>query len=68
MPIEIGEIRAYTLMELTRSLGVTTMTLRKYIKDGKLRARKMAGKWVVTEAALREYLGGEYKQVKEKNN
>ena len=62
MPIEIGEIRAYTLMELTRHLGVTTMTLRKYIKDGKLRARKMAGKWVVTEDALKEYLGGEYKQ------
>ena len=68
MPIEIGEIRAYTLMELTRHLGVTTMTLRKYIKDGRLKATKMAGKWVVTEDSLREYLGGEYKEAKEKNN
>ena len=66
MPIEIGEIRAYTLMELTRHLGVTTLTLS--IKDGKLRARKMAGRWVVTEDSLREYLGGEYKKSTNETN
>ena len=54
MPIQLGELKLYSLKELSKSLGITTFTLRTYIRQGKLRARKMGTKWLVTEDALRE--------------
>ena len=55
MPILLGELKLYALKELSKSLGITTFTLRTYIRQGKLRARKMGTKWLVTEDALKEY-------------
>ena len=55
MPIQLGELKLYSLKELSKSLGITTFTLRTYIRQGKLRSRKMGTKWLVTEDALREY-------------
>ncbi|MDO8140960.1 MAG: helix-turn-helix domain-containing protein [Candidatus Brocadiales bacterium] len=55
MPIQLGELKLYLLKELSKSLGITTFTLRTYIRQGRLRARKMGTKWLVTEEALREY-------------
>ena len=57
MPIQLGEIKLYSLKELSKTLGITTFTLRTYIRQGKLRARKMGTKWLITEDALREYFG-----------
>lgn len=57
MPIQLGEIKLYSLKELSKTLGITTFTLRTYIREGKLRARKMGTKWLITEDALREYFG-----------
>ena len=55
MPIQLGGLKLYSLKELSKSLGIATFTLRTYIRQGKLRARKMWTKWLVTEDALREY-------------
>jgi len=55
MPIQLGELKLYSLKELSKSLGITTFTLRTYIQQGKRRARKIGTKWLVTEDALREY-------------
>ena len=55
MPIQLGEIKLYSLKELSKTLGITTFTLRTYIRQGKLRARKMGTKWLITEDALKEY-------------
>ena len=55
MPILLGELKLYALKELSKSLGITTFTLRTYIRQGKLRARKMGTKWLITEDALKEY-------------
>ena len=55
MPIQLGELKLYSLKELSKTLGITTFTLRTYIRQGKLRARKMGTKWLITEDALREY-------------
>ena len=57
MPIQLGEIKRYSLEELSKTLGITTFTLRTYIREGKLRARKMGTKWLITEDALKEYFG-----------
>jgi predicted site-specific integrase-resolvase len=55
MPIQLGDIKLYNLKELTDKLDVTIVTLRNYINEGKLKGRKMGGKWFVTEDSLKEY-------------
>ena len=58
MPKELAGIRYYTLQELSEELDVTLHTLRAYIRQGKLKGRKVAGRWIVTEENLREFLEG----------
>lgn len=55
MPIQLGELRLFTLEELSEKLGITTVTLRAYIKEGRLKGRKAGVRWYVSEEALREY-------------
>jgi len=55
MPIELGDLKLYTVKELSEKLGVTIPTIREYLKHGKLRGRKMAGKYFVSEDAIKEY-------------
>jgi excisionase family DNA binding protein len=56
MPKVIGDITLYTLMELAKMLDVTDVTLRRYIKDGKLHATKIGGSYHISEQALKEFL------------
>lgn len=53
----IADLQLYTLTELEPILGVTHRTLLRYMKDGRLRAKKIGAKWRVTRAALEEFLG-----------
>ena len=56
MPIEIGNVRLFTLQEISEKIdNITTVTLRSYIKDGRLKGRKFGQKWYVSEQALQEY-------------
>jgi len=55
MPKKIGEIRLYSVEELSELLDVQETTIRKYLRDGKLRGRKMARRWYVSEESLAEY-------------
>jgi hypothetical protein len=57
MPIKIAGITLYELKEISEKLKgkVTSRTLRNYIKQRKLRAKKVAGRWYVSDVALREY-------------
>ncbi len=54
MPTKIGGIKIFTLKEINKQLGVTTITLRQYIKHGKLRGQK----WYVSEESLRDFFEG----------
>jgi len=56
MPKVIGDITLYTLMELAKMLDVTDVTLRRYIRDGKLHATKIGGSYHISEQALKEFL------------
>ena len=51
-------IKLYTLQELEGLLEVTTRTLLTYIKEGKLKAVKIGGKWKVSEANLQDFVNG----------
>ena len=51
--------KLYTLSELQPILGVSNRTLHTYIKDGRLKAVKIGGKWKVTEENLKKFVNGE---------
>ena len=55
MPKEIGNLTLYSVDDLHEMLGVSKLTLRTYLRDGKLRGRKLGVSWYVTEEAIREY-------------
>lgn len=51
------EIRLYTLEETTEILHVAYRTLLNYVKDGRLKAKKIGGRWMVTDETLRAFMG-----------
>jgi excisionase family DNA binding protein len=55
MPKQVGNLTLYSVDDLHKQLGLSKMTIRAYLRDGKIRARKLGVKWYVTEEALREY-------------
>lgn len=55
MPKRIGELTLYTVEELSELLDIQEITIRKYLREGKLKGRKAAKRWYVTEEAVREY-------------
>ena len=52
----IGGITLYTVRELADSLDITDITIRRYIKDGKLKATMLGGKYHISEEALRDLI------------
>lgn len=55
---ESGRFKTYTLKELETILSVTNRTLQQYIKDGKIKAVKIGGKWRVTPENLEKFING----------
>lgn len=55
----LSELRLYTLTELEPILGVSHLTLLRWVKDGQLKATKIGRKWRVTEENLRAFVNGE---------
>jgi len=55
MPKVVGGLTLFDLKELSREIGITETTLRKYLREGKIRGKKIGTKWFVTEEALKEY-------------
>lgn len=51
-------MKIYTLEEIADFLNVTVRTLYTYIKNGRLKANKIGGKWIVTDNQLREFIEG----------
>lgn len=58
MPKQLGDIRLYTLLELSRKLETTAVTLRKYLKQGRLKGQKVGNRFYITEENLREFFNG----------
>lgn len=61
MPIVLGDVKLYSVSELSETLDINVQTVRKMLNTGKLKGRKMARKWYVTEESLRQYFDGEDK-------
>lgn len=52
-------LQHYSLTELEPVIGVSHRTLMRYVRDGKLKAVKIGGKWRVSETNLKAFLNGE---------
>lgn len=60
-----------TLSEIAPIIGVSYRTLLSYVYSGRLKARKIGGKWRVTETDFRAFLSdcesGETRKRRKKN-
>jgi excisionase family DNA binding protein len=72
MPKQVGKLTLYSVDDLHKQLGLSKMTIRAYLREGKIRARKLGVQWYVTEEALREYFNepqsGDVPKRKNSNN
>lgn len=50
------EERTYTTHELTEVMHVSEWTLRKYIRNGKLKATKIGRQYLIKEKDVRSFL------------
>ena len=55
MPIQIGQLRLYDLEELSEKLQINIRSLRRWIREGKIKAKKVGVKYYITEQSLNEY-------------
>src|SRR5690554_4536142 len=55
MPRKIGSLTLYSIDDLSELLGISKLTLRAYLREGRIRGRKLGVSWYVTEDAIREY-------------
>jgi excisionase family DNA binding protein len=55
MSIKLGDMALYDVEELSEMLGVGIPTIRKYLREGKLKGIKPAKRWYVSEEALKDY-------------
>jgi len=54
--VNILEKSYYNVSELVEILKVSSFTIREYLKAGKLRGRKIAKQWLVSEKELEDFL------------
>ena len=55
MPSKIRDILLYSVPELSQKLSVTTVTVRKYLKQGKLKGKKVMGRWSISGEEVTEF-------------
>ena len=53
----VEDIKVYSISEVALLLKVNRRTVWNYVKEGKLKAKKVGGKWLITEANLKEFVG-----------
>jgi predicted site-specific integrase-resolvase len=47
MPSKIKNVTLYSVPELSKRLDVTKVTIRSYLREGKLKGKKIMGKWFI---------------------
>ena len=64
---QIGDVKLFDVLELSKLLGVTGQSIRKYIQSGKLRASVIGRKHYITLDSFKEMLGeGDAQKLKKK--
>jgi excisionase family DNA binding protein len=55
MPLQVGDKTFYSVPEIAQKLNVTKVTIRNYLKQGKLQGQKTMGKWFISEEDLIDF-------------
>lgn len=55
MSIQVGDMKLYDVEELAEMLDVGLPTIRRYLRQGKLKGKKLAKRWYVSEESLKDY-------------
>jgi excisionase family DNA binding protein len=59
MPKTIAGIKVLVLEEASKELGVSSETVRQYVKRGKLKGVKIGTRWHVPWDSIRQFVSGE---------
>ena len=52
------DIELIKLVEISKKLGIHIVTLRRYIKNGKLKAQKLGNSYFVSKENFKEFING----------
>ena len=55
MPTTIRDKTLYSVPELSQKLNVTAVTIRNYLKQGKLKGQKVMGRWFILDDDIVEF-------------
>ncbi len=55
MSIQVGDMKLYDVEELAEMLDVGLPTIRRYLREGRLKGKKLAKRWYVSEESIKEY-------------
>ncbi|MBA7480868.1 hypothetical protein ES707_16331 [subsurface metagenome] len=61
MPIKFGDSKLYSIRDLEKILPITPLTIRAYIRRGKIKGRKIGVNWYVAKSDLEAFLEGDIK-------
>ena len=61
MPIKLGKKKLYSVKELQEILPITPLTIREYIRKGKIKGHKIGKNWFVSRKNLEAFLEGKDK-------
>ena len=59
MPIKFSEKELYSVRELEGILPITPLTIREYIRKGKIKGQKIGKNWYVSKQNLEAFLEGD---------
>lgn len=58
MVIAIINTKLYSVEDLVGMLNISDKTVRAYLREGKIKARKIGLRWFVTEKNLEKFIEG----------
>ncbi|MBA7500800.1 hypothetical protein ES704_03561 [subsurface metagenome] len=56
--IAIIDTKLYSVEDLVSMLKISDRTVRAYLREGKIKARKIGLRWIVTEENLKKFIEG----------
>ena len=61
--IKIGKKRFYIVTDLEKILPITGLTIREYLRKGKIKGQKIGKLWYVSKENLEAFLEGDRERV-----
>lgn len=55
----VNGMKIYDVEDLVKLLGITRVSVQRYLREGRIRGIKIGRRWQVTEGNLKAFLSGE---------